>query len=278
MSSCSSEYEQRLKISATTWIGYTPLFYAKEKGWLQPLNIKLLNITSLAENMYIYQAGNSDAYTGTQYEYNIMKNQHNSLTPIMMFDKSNGGDVVMSNFSVKELLATVDEIDVYLELDSINSIILQDFLKNTQLEEKKINYINKDQIQIKQLKMNMKPTLIVTYAPYNIELEKEGFRELSSTKNNAGLLVVDAMFTTVEVFKEHEKQFRELKKLVDKSIDILDKNPKEFYETVKPYLLEINYKDFQAALNDIVWINKSFSKELEGRLKKRAFPTRDLIQ
>ncbi len=57
--SCSSKYDERLKVSTTNWIGYLPLIYAKEKGWLKELNIKLLTVSSLAENMYLYKAGNS---------------------------------------------------------------------------------------------------------------------------------------------------------------------------------------------------------------------------
>ena len=137
LTSCSIQNEEKLKISTTTWIGYTPLYYAKEKGWLEPLNIKLLNVVSLSENMYLYKAGNSDAYVGTQYEYNVLKKDN--LIPIIMFDKSNGGDIVMSNYSVNDLLKTDSKIDVYLEMDSINSIVFDDFIKQYNLSNKQFN-------------------------------------------------------------------------------------------------------------------------------------------
>lgn len=106
--SCSSDYDKKLKISATTWVGYTPLFYAKEMGWLEPLNIKLLNVSSLSENMYLYKAKNSDAYVGTQYEYNILSKENSSLVPVMLFDRSHGGDIIMSNILLEELMAAAD--------------------------------------------------------------------------------------------------------------------------------------------------------------------------
>ncbi len=274
--SCSSDYEKRLKISATTWVGYIPLFYAKEKGWLKPLNIKLLHVSSLAENMYLYEAGNSDAYAGTQYEYSILSKDMKSLKPIMMFDRSNGGDLVMSNISIEDLQNTTSQIDAYLELDSINNTVLKDFISKYKLEDKNINYINRDQTQIKQLQTDSKPTLIVTYIPYNFTLEKQGFMELASTKDSLDLLVVDAMFTRTETYNVHEKQFRELKKLVDKSIESLKKDPKEFYTTVKPYILDMSYEEFVDSLGDIVWINRDVSSELKQRMNQANFPTRDL--
>ena len=275
--SCSSDYDKRLKISATTWIGYIPLFYAKEKGWLKPLNIKLLHVSSLAENMYLFEAGNSDAYTGTQYEYNILSKNMKSLKPIMMFDRSNGGDLVMGNLSIEDLQNTTSQIDAYLELDSINNTVLKDFLLKYKLEGKNINYRNRDQVAIKQLQADSKPTLAVTYIPYNLALEKQGFVELASTKDSLDLLVVDAMFTRTETSNAHEKQFSELKKLVDKSIESLKKDPKEFYTTVQPYISDMSYDEFVDSLGDIVWINRDISPELKQRMNQENFPTRDLM-
>ena len=275
--SCSSDYDKRLKISATTWVGYIPLFYAKEKGWLKPLNIKLLHVSSLAENMYLYEAGNSDAYTGTQYEYSMLSKNMKSLKPIMMLDRSNGGDLVMGNLSVEDLQNTTSQIDAYLELDSVNNTVLKDFLSKYKLEDKNINYINRDQVVIKQMQADSKPTLIVTYVPYNFALEKQGFMELASTKDSLDLLVVDALFTRTETYDAHQKQFSELKKLVDKSIESLKKDPKEFYATVKPYILDMSYDEFVNSLDDIVWINRDISPALKQRMNQAEFPIRDLM-
>jgi NitT/TauT family transport system substrate-binding protein len=278
--SCFSPYDKPLRISATTWIGYTPLFYAKEKGWLEPLNIKITNVVSLAENMALYQSGNFDAYVGTQYEYSVLSPKESSLHPVMMFDRSYGGDIVMGNISVNELKGISSAIDVYLEIDSINITLLKDFLKKYKLEEKKINYINKDQTYISRLqKSNIKnPTLIVTYSPYNNYLGKSGFQQLASTKEGLDLLVVDAMFTTDKVFDEHKQQFFDLKKVVEKSLSALEANPKEYYETIKAYLPQTSYEEFHHSLHDIIWINKTISPELYERLDKANFPIRKIIQ
>ncbi len=279
LTSCSSEKPDQLKISVTTWIGYTPLFYAKEKGWLKPLNIKLLNVSSLSENMYLYSAGNSDAYVGTQYEYGLLKEKKHSLMPIILFDRSNGGDMVMSNVSLKELQRTTKTIDAYLEIDSVNNTILKDFVKKYTLNEKKIKYINQDQLSITTLqsKNTQNAMLVITYVPYNLELQKNGFREVASTKSGLDLFVVDALFTTQEVFHKHQNQFLALKKLIDKAIGNLKNDPDEFYETIKPYMLELEKEEFKESLQDIIWINQELSKDLKNRLHEAAFPIRGLI-
>jgi len=279
LTSCSSERNERLTVSATAWIGYSPLFYAKAKGWLEPLNIRILHVASLSENMYLYEAGKSDAYVGTQYEYNLLSHKDPSLVPVMLFDRSNGGDIVMSNMSIKELQNRQDMIDTYLEMDSINSTILEEFIAKYQLDNTIINYINNDQPQISILNIKniKKPTIIVTYTPYDIALQKHGFKKIASTKDNLNLLVIDALFATEKIFSNHKHQFVALKKLIDNAIGALEKNPEEFYKTVKPYMPELNYNEFRSSLDGIVWINKTLSTELSKRMQDSSFPSRNLI-
>lgn len=278
LSSCSTPPE-KLRISATTWVGYSPLFYAKAKGWLDPLNIKLLHVSSLSENMYLYQAGNADAYVGTQYEYSVMHNKKPDLTAVMMFDRSNGGDLILSNRTVDELKATTQTIKVYLEMDSINRTLIDDFMAKYGMDKSRFNFINEDQATISTLKFkhNESPTMIVTYTPYDLSLEKKGFQQVASTRDNLDIFVVDALFTTKAVLKNHRKQFQGLKKAAARAVKALHDNPHEFYLTVKPYLLELSYQEFLASLKDIVWINDSLSSALKQRLKQAHYPINHLL-
>ncbi|PHR54795.1 MAG: hypothetical protein COA44_12245 [Arcobacter sp.] len=280
LTSCSSpSHDHTLTISTTTWIGYTPLFYAKEKGWLKTEDIKLINVVSLSENLYLYKAGNSDAYCGTQYEHSVLKTQIPSLVPIILFDRSNGGDIIMSNHSIKQLQESNDKIDTYLEMDSINFTLLNDFIQNYKIDESRINYLNRDQTEIATLHNDQpnRKVLIITYIPYDTKLTENGFREILSTKNGLDLLVIDALFTRHEELILHKKQFIALKDFNNKAIDALNKNPKEFFDIIEPYMDGLSYEEFKHSLTDIEWINKDLSPELKERMRKASFPTKDLL-
>ncbi len=279
LSACSTPSQDPIKISATTWIGYTPLFYAKEKGWLDTINVKLINVVSLSENMYLYKSGNSDAYSGTQYEHSVLKNAMPSLVPIILFDRSNGGDIIMSNHSIESLQNSSAKIDAYLEMDSINYTLLEDFIHSYHIDEARINFIDRDQIDISTLKNTQpeKQILIVTYVPYDSTLEKNGFKEILSTKNGLDLLVIDALFTTKENFNRHKQQYKELKRFIDDAVIALSKDPKEFYTAIRPYMANMSYEEFLASLDDIVWINSSVDKPLMDRMQNASFPTEDLL-
>ena len=164
-------------------------------------------------------------------------------------------------------------------MNSINFTILEDFIHHYKIDESRINYLDRDQTKISLLKSaKMKnDTLIVTYIPYNLLLEKSGFQEIISTKDGLRLLVIDAMFTTQETLQKHKSQFIAIKKYTNQALEALQKDPKEFYDKVKPYMLDMSYDDFNTAIQGIIWINKNISPELNKRMQESAFNTRDIL-
>jgi len=268
-----------LKIVTNSWIGYAPLYYIRQKGQLDSLGIKLVTVVSLGESLQLYRSGVAGAFTGTQYEFAEAYARDPSLTPVILFDRSNGGDLVMGNRTIAEFQALDEPVDVYLEVGSVNSLVLQDFLKAYGLGGLTLRYINQDQGRIStlQAKELERPTLITTYFPYNLTLEQHGFRELASTRDNIQLLVIDALYTSQAVLMQHKEQLRQLKGLVDQAIEIARRDPEGFYPVVADFLGRPGLEAFKAGMEDIVWINRSRAPELESRLREAGFPTEDLL-
>jgi NitT/TauT family transport system substrate-binding protein len=276
---CSSKPEP-LKLIANAWIGYSPLFYAKEMGWLDDHNIHLSTVVSLGESMHIYESARMDAFTGTQYEFNQLQQKDPFLTPVIMFNRSNGGDMVMSSHSLETLKAATQPIDVYLEINSVNYLVFRDFIQFYQLQNQPFNFINHDQLKIQAILQNQTqrpPSLVVTYVPYNHQLEKLGFKTLSSTADHSALLVVDALYTSESTLNRQMEQFKALKQLVDRAIADLHKDPRSYYEKVSPYLENNSFEEFQTGLESIEWLNQDLSDKLLHRLQQAQFPARRLL-
>lgn len=278
LSGCFHNKEEPLKLSVNSWIGYTPLFYAKAKGWLDPLDIKLLHVVSLNESLFLYKSANADAMTGTQYEFGLLSDDDSTIA-IMLFDRSNGGDLIMSNISEDALLKSKDRIRVYLEMDSVNQLLLEHFIKSRGLSRERLEYINRDQGKISVLKhkKNDPPTLIVTYTPYDSALRKHGFHTIASTKDDPELLVIDALFTTRDSYLNHQEQFKALDTLISRALLALKDDQKEYYRHVKAYLDDITYDEFSEALDQITWIHHDVSVPLKHLMQADGFPTRDLL-
>jgi len=277
---CSSEKPAKVKLITNSWIGYTPLFYAKEKGWLEELNIELSTVVSLGESMMTYHTGHFDGLTGTQYELNKLNEKYGNLIPVIMFDRSNGGDMVMSNRSITELKNTTERIEVLLEINSINSLVFKDFVRANALSEKDFHYINKDQLKIVTSIKNespTSPTITVTYVPYNHQLEDYQFKTIASTKDIKDIVVLDALYVNKDRFSKNRNVFLQLKEKINLALEALKQDPKAFYETVKPYLGNPDYDEFQSGLNDIEWIDTPLKPELVDKMETINFPAKDLI-
>ena len=257
---CSPQNNKEIVISTNQWIGYTPLYYAYEKGYLKNLNIKIINSVSLAEAADVYRVGKADMVTTTQHEYNALEIAMHDIVPVILLDRSNGGDMVLSNKSMQALQKS-KKIYAYLEIDSINQEILKDFIKKNDLDSSKFIFVNKDQEQIqsidfqKQLKKG-DSIVIVTYVPYNAPLIKKGFHELASTKNIDSIVVIDALCAKHKLLQTQEERLKKLKQIIDDSIQEINDNPRETYKVTAKYLSNISYQEYLLALKNIKWINK----------------------
>jgi len=276
LTGCSQEKKRTLNISTNSWIGYAPLFYAKEKGYLSKLHINLITNVSLAEAADIYDVGKADMVTTTQHEYYSLKESGHNIVPIILFDRSKGGDMILSNRTIQELKNS-KKIYAYLEIDSINTEVLEDFIKHYHLDKKRFNFINQDQAQMQDLKpLKNKDIVVVTYVPYNIALEKKGFHEIASTRNMDAIIVIDSLCTNTELIKHDKKRLKALKHIIDKSINAIQKDKKAAYKLVKPYLGNISYKEYLHSLQLIQWINKP-SQKLLKRIEPMQYNKKDLI-
>ena len=262
---CSSLKEEKLRIATNAWIGYAPLFYAQEKGTLKKLHIELVHNVSLAEAADIYSVAKADMVTTTQHEYYFLK-KSGDIKPVILLDRSYGGDMILSNKTLQEI-KNADKIDAYLEINSINRELLQLFIKQQELQEQKIRFFDKDQAAIQDIKNDtLKTILIVTYSPYDTIHKKKGFLTVASTREINSLAVIDALCIRGDLYSKDKIRLETLKKILDKAIVAIQKNPKSSHKLIAKYLDNISYKEFEESLKLIKWINhpsKNILKLLE---------------
>jgi len=273
------EPKDKIIITANSWIGYSPLFYAREKGWLEDAGIECLSTTSLSESMHIYNSGSANVFTGTQHEFIKQREDVSDLIPIILFDRSNGGDAVLSNVPLTTLIKSNDVINVYLELDSVNEELLKHFIKEHSIPASRLKIYNNTQEKIALMEPDSKEnTLIITYDPYNLSLIKKGFYQIADTRNDKDLIVLDALYVSSALYENNDESFKKLNALISKAITALEKDPKEYYESVKVYLDNPSYEEFQAMLENIEWIHGPLDQKMLEQLQQIDFPHKDVIQ
>lgn len=269
--SCISHHEEtkKIKIVTSNWIGYAPILYAYEKGELDDLNTELIVSTSLQSSVLMYEKNKYDGICSTKQEIDHINNTEQKnlhLTPIVIFNRSYGGDVILSDIPKEKLYNdTFKQINVFLEKGSVNEVLFDNFKKMTNLDIKyNIHYIN--QYNITDLQCDsLTPKLIITYEPYATKLKEKGFHIIDSTKNDK-LLVFDFLSTKEGVFNKSE--IKQLQTIINNAILELQNNPKKFFETVKVYFSNISYKEFISSLDEIQLFTKERKEEFLSLIKK----------
>lgn len=278
---CSKEErEEPLVISTDTWIGLAPLYYAHAKGWLKEANIEFLQTKSIEENLHLYETHASDVVTGTVHEYERLKKKDAELIPIIIYDRSYGGDVILSNKTPQQLKMEKNKIEVYVELDTVGEDLMNYFIEEHNLSKERLTVYNRNQGEIEVLDARTLriPVVAVTYNPYDIVLKEHGFKEVASSKNDQ-YMIIDSFMTTRTVAKQHAQQMKQLKAIMEKAVAAYERNPKAFYATVKSYLGHPTYDEFDAMRKNIQWVsNGQLTPQMKSKLDQIDYPIAELIQ
>jgi NitT/TauT family transport system substrate-binding protein len=279
LSSCSEVKEKEpLVISVDPWVGSAPFYYAHAKGWLAQINIQLILASSIGENMRIFDSGASDMFTSTQHEYFTKRKTHQDLIPVIHYDRSYGGDMVMANRTNEQLVNSNEPINMYYEFGSVNEEMANYWVKDHNISKDRLRIHSRAQDEIKTMKSSNAdaPTVVVTYNPHNLILEKNGFHEIASTKND-NYLVIDAVYAPFHLYQNNQETFHQLSDVIKRAMRAYEANPREFYEKVKPYYGNPTYEDFMLMKKNVQWFETKPPPQLIQRLKSIDFPVKDLI-
>lgn len=261
---CEEQNTRPMVVSTNIWIGYSPLYYAEKKGWLREHNIKLVHTVSLGESLDTFKRGSADMFCGTQYEVGKVTDRDKNIGEIILFNRSNGGDMILSNFSIDELKPK-KKIDVYLEINSINSVFFEYFTQKHSLSKAQLNFIDKTPDISSKIHMKKTPTVIITYSPYAEILKKQGYKEIASTKDSE-LLIIDMAYAPFKTTQEFSKEIDRLNFLIAKSLSDMKIKPKEYYEVINNYFRFKDYDEFKDAMDSIEWIYSSQNIDIRNKI------------
>ena len=280
LNGCTKQDEKPIVISSDIWIGATPLYYAHAKGWLKEINIEMLQAGSIEANLNMYETHASDLVTGTQHEYQRLRKTHPDIVPTIIYDRSYGGDMVLSNRTVEQIKNSKEKIDVFMEIDTVGEDMFGYFLAENNLSKEQFNIYsrNQEEIELTQNSAGSGPIVIATYNPHDLILKEHGFKEVASSRSDR-YLVIDGIYCTRTIAKKHKEQIKALKGLLEKAVDDYNKNPKLFYTTVKSYLGHPSYTEFEQMRSNIKWVkNEELSETMKRKMVDMHYPVSELIK
>lgn len=234
LTSCSNEPQPLLKVGANQWPGYEPMFLARKIGLYDQHKIKLVELPSATESIHLLQIGALDAAALTLDE-TLLAVQHNTaLSIILIFDISDGADVLLAKPNIKNLHDLKGK-RIGVESSAVGATMLFSALKHAKLKESdiKIVYLTADE-HVSAYKEGLVDA-VMTFEPAATALSKQGAHVLFNSHMIPNH-IIDVLAVRTE---QLERQGANIQLLVDgyyKAREFMRKQPEQAIHLIAPRL------------------------------------------
>jgi len=265
----SSKESPQVKIATNPWPSYELLFVAERQGYFEDegLNIKLLQLASLVDVQRTFIQGRANAMSSTVIEAIIVSALNNQrVVPVLVPDYSYGGDMIISRQGINSM-ASLKGKKVGVETGSLGIVILAKALKKYGLTIADIDYINLEQLKMKDELVSGQVDAVVTYPPFATEiLRDEAYKTVFTTREIPGQ-IIDVISVSEEVIKADPNWAKKFNRAWVRALEYLGNNKQSAIRMMADRE-GITEKEFEAALNDLHLLNAS---ELAEVLQKPSF-------
>ena len=132
-----------LTVALSTWVGYGPLYIAKEKGFFKDegLDVKLVLMEDVKTRMPALTAGRIDVAVTTVDAVLAFTSADRPLTYLFAVDDSRGGDGIVANKAIKDVAGLKGKKIAFTE-GSVSQFFLSVLLKDAGLTVKDVQGLN----------------------------------------------------------------------------------------------------------------------------------------
>ncbi len=227
-----SRHEPLLRVSGIVWVGYEPLFLGRTLGYYDPAAIRLVETPSNTEALMALASGEVDAATLTLDEYLLARDGGLDVQAIMVFDTSNGADVIMARPEIKTLQQLADK-RIGVEETAAGALMLSKTLEAAKLEPQQVRKVPVTGDQQVALYRAGEVDALVSYEPFSSQLERQGAHRLYDSSHFPGL-IVDVLVARRQAVQQQPRAFSQLIAGYMRAIQYLKAHPDDAYLKMAP--------------------------------------------
>jgi NitT/TauT family transport system substrate-binding protein len=273
---CEDRPKSPLRLSATSWAGHTPLLYLEATGRLTASNIKVTHVSQSSEALDRMQRAEFDGIIGTGYDYARLA-ESSEVIPVIVINRSNGAEAIFSNRSTDELKQTSETISVYVQSGSSYEMMVDTFLRHNDIEAERVVKKELNILSFIEQEKHDAPLIVMAFEPFLDELKKTGYTELANSAETP-YLMIEALLVTQRSADDYEEELEVLSTLIAEAVSTFERDPRNYYDTILPYLQEQPYESFLDNARSITWVKGSPEETIRSTLKQRGMSTKSLIE
>ncbi len=242
-----------------TWYGFYPVYYAMEKGLDKKhgIRLKVLEPTNMPDYRRSYLQSQVDIAASSMLEFtNAVALTNMQLTPIVITDYSNGGDVVIADkkFQTPEQLKGAR---VAVPSNGIGEYVLS-LMFDSPVPTQLIKQISISETHCEQAFKDGGIDACVTYPPISTRLlANPKVHKLFDTQNHPDQ-IFDIIYAKPHISEQTKVQFRNF--WFD-AVDLMEQNTDEFYRFVAS-VADVDEESVRTSMKSIKMLNRQQHGEL----------------
>ena len=220
---CTPKPSPPFRIGTTTWVGYEPLFLARNLGYFDDTNIQLIEYPTTTEVSRAWRNGAIEAGTLTVYEVLLLAESGLNPSVILVLDISDGADVILGKPEL-DSLADLKGRRVGLENSAVAPYLLSRALQSINLTVADLEIVSLKADEHENAFAEDKVVALVTYEPFSSRLLAAGASHLFDSSEIPNE-IVDVLFVHSYNLEEQPEQVKILLTGWFRALDYLEKEP-----------------------------------------------------
>ncbi|MFZ7104683.1 MAG: ABC transporter substrate-binding protein [Peptococcaceae bacterium] len=252
----------KLRLTLPTWVGYGPIYIAKEKGFFAEngLDVEITKIDGLAERKQALAGKKIDGMATAQDVQVTLAAADVPVKVIWALDGSFGGDGMLAKNDIQSVQDLKGKT-VALETGTTSHFFALTVLKDAGLTESDITIQNMTAGDAGAAFVADKVDAAVTWEPW-LSKGKTNGKVLVSTKDYPSIIVDSISFRT-DVVEQYPEAMKGFVKAMGQAMDYWQANAPES-EEIMANGLGIDLEEFQATIPDLKFYNLADNKEFFG--------------
>jgi len=208
LTSCAQEPPPPLRVGTVVWTGYDNLYVAKELGYYNSTPIRLVNYSSVADQIRAFQNGELEAVALTMGDALVLSENISDLRTVLVLDSSFGADVVLAKPAIK-YLSELKGKRVGVEASGLGAFMLARTLESVKLTPKDVQIVSVGGSEHEQAFKQGTIDAVITYEPTRSHLLASGATILFDSTQIPGE-VVDVMVVRNETLTQRGPVLQDL--------------------------------------------------------------------
>ncbi len=217
-----------LKIRYSIWVGYGPLFLARDKGYFKAENVdvELINMDDPKEGFFSMAAGRLDGVVSTVDTMVLYLKTGKEFQYVLALDDSAGGDAIVARKEIKAVKDLKGKKVAFAE-GSVSQFFLNVLLKEAGLGQSDVQSVNMKPGDAGAAFVAEKVDAAVTWEPWVTKSKNTAFGHVLVDSSKTPGLITDVLIFRRDVIEKRGKDIQGVVNAWNKAVAYWEKNKEE---------------------------------------------------